>query len=398
MNTKVISISTLKQLFIEIVLNKTDKISDISDDSVLNATAYGVAKVAQKAIKDNAITISKWFPDTATGTKLDEAAGMLGVSPRKGALGSSTYVKVVASPNTTYLQSNTRFSNNNGIAFEMESDFTVDSTGLGYIKIRSLDTGSKTNIDPISIINVTPKPNGHVKVTNEYRATGGLDNEDDEIFRIRIKNNLNILSQTTLEYFTQIFQNIDDRVLRVINLGTNEEGKRELTIVTQNGVNLLDSELEDLLNASKDYFPITDKNRFGDLIGIKLSNPTWFEVGQQDLSFIPDGDSGIDFRLSISDSSSWETVRKDIQINLSKYLDFRFWEPNTKISWTELLDIVQNTKGVKYVPNTTFYPNQDEIVPINQLPRVKRFKVRQLDGTIVYDSAGTLTPVFYPVN
>ena len=62
------------------------------------------------------------------------------------------------------------------------------------------------------------------------------------------------------------------------------------------------------------------------------------------------------------------------------------------------MEIVQNTKGVKYVPNTTFYPNQDEIVPINQLPRVKRFKVRTLEGAIVYDSSGVLTPVFYPVN
>jgi len=193
MNTKVISISTLKQLFIEIFLNKTDKVSDISDDSVLNAMAYGVAKVAQKAIKDNAISISKWFPDTATGTKLDEAAAMLGVSARKGALGSSTYVKIIAIEGTQYFQSTHTFTNNNGIRFELEGDVTIDHNGFGYAKVRSIDSGSKTNIDPISIINVTPKPNGHIKVTNEYRATGGIDNEDDEIFRIRIKNNLNIL-------------------------------------------------------------------------------------------------------------------------------------------------------------------------------------------------------------
>jgi len=85
-------------------------------------------------------------------------------------------------------------------------------------------------------------------------------------------------------------------------------------------------------------------------------------------------------------------------VNLSKYLDFRFWESNVKVSWTELLEIVQNTKGVKYVPNTTFYPNQDEIVPINQLPRVKSFKIRDLNGNIVYDSQGVLSPVFYPSN
>ena len=46
------TISFLKNLFIEIFFNKTDKVSDISDNSVVNATAFGIAKIAQKALKD----------------------------------------------------------------------------------------------------------------------------------------------------------------------------------------------------------------------------------------------------------------------------------------------------------------------------------------------------------
>ena len=33
----------LKNLFLEIFINKTDKVSDISDNSVVNAVAFGVA-------------------------------------------------------------------------------------------------------------------------------------------------------------------------------------------------------------------------------------------------------------------------------------------------------------------------------------------------------------------
>lgn len=387
MNVTVTTITKLKQLFIEIFLNKTDKVSDISDDSVLNATAYGVAKVGQKALKDIAITTSKLFPDTATGSYLDASAALLGVSARKGALGSSTYVKIVANTGTQYLQGTNIFTNNNGIQFELEDDFTMGSSGFDYVKVRSVDSGVKTNIDAASIINVSPKPSGHIKVTNEYKAIGGIDEESDEIFRIRIQNNLNILSISTIEYFTQVFQNLDDRILKVINLGTNENGQTELSIVTQNGVDLLDSELEDLLDKSKDYFPITDKNRFGDLIGIVLVNSEWYYVG---------GDIGLDFRLSIYDNFTSDDVRKDIQTNISKYLDFRFWDLNKKVEWDELLSIVKQTKGVKYVPDTTFYPNTDEIVPTNKLPRIRGFIMRDLDGNILYDSNNVLTPVFYP--
>jgi hypothetical protein len=217
--------------------------------------------------------------------------------------------------------------------------------------------------------------------------SGGRDAEDDETFRIRIKNNLNILSISTLEYITQVFQNIDDRVLRVINAGISDDGKRELKIVTQNGVSLLDSELEDLLDASKDFFPITDKNRFGDLIGIKLTNVDFYYVG---------GDAGIDFRVDIFDNFATDDVRRDIQVNLTKYLDFRYWDYTKKVEWDDLLSIVKNTRGVKYVPDSTFKPNTDEIVPVNQLPRIRTFIMRDVNGNILFDSNNILSPVFYP--
>lgn len=56
MITKTVNtIANLKNLWIEMFLNKTDRVSNIADGSVLNGVAYGTAKVAQKAIKDIAI-------------------------------------------------------------------------------------------------------------------------------------------------------------------------------------------------------------------------------------------------------------------------------------------------------------------------------------------------------
>ena len=82
------TISFLKNLWVETFLNKTDKVTDITDNSVLNGVAYGTAKVAQKALKDIAIVEAQIFPEEATGDYLDRAAQLFGVTPRKGALGS----------------------------------------------------------------------------------------------------------------------------------------------------------------------------------------------------------------------------------------------------------------------------------------------------------------------
>lgn len=382
-----LTISELKQMVVELLINKTDKVSDVSDDSVLSGIAFGVAKVAQKAIKDIAIVESKIFPQTSKGAYLDQSAALFGVSARRGALGSSTYVRVIALAGTVYIQGTQIFTSNNGIRFEMEDNFTVGAEGFGYIKVRSVDSGVKTNSEANSIITVSPIPVGHKRCSNEYVATGGVDAETDEVFRLRIVNNKNIFSLTTLAYYTQIFQVIDSRVLKVLNLGKDEIGKQVLAIVTQNGVDLTEQELSDLLEQSKDYFPLSDLSQFGDVLGVMLTNVTWCEVG---------GATGVDFRLELDSLYDSDDVRKNIQLNLSKKLDFRFWVTGSRIEWDDLLDVVKNTEGVKYVSDTYFYPSEDENVPNNKLPRIKAFVMRNLDGDIIYDNGGVLSAIFYP--
>ena len=147
-------------------LDKTAKVSNVADGSVVNATAFGVAKVAQKAMKDIAIKEAQIFPDTATGVYLDKAAALYGVSPRKGALGSSTYIRVSADPGTVY-DTTVTFVSKNGIRFQVDESLTVGESGYGYVKVRSVNAGYTTNVAPNSITNVNPQPQGHIECTNE---------------------------------------------------------------------------------------------------------------------------------------------------------------------------------------------------------------------------------------
>lgn len=380
------TITNLKNLFIEMFLDKTAKVSNVADGSVVNATAFGVAKVAQKAMKDIAIKEAQIFPDTATGVYLDKAAALYGVSPRKGALGSSTYIRVSADPGTVYDTSVT-FVNKNGIRFQVDEALTVGESGYGYVKVRSINAGYSTNVPPNSITNVSPQPQGHIECTNEYYAIGGRDSEDDETFRIRIKNNLNILSKNTIEYWTQTLSNIDDRVLKVMSAGLDEKGIYNLYIVSQNGIFFTEEELDTLLESAQGYFGISELNIEGKVVGIGIKNIDWFYVGSE---------RGLDFRVQLQPDYDVATVRQNIQVNLTKYLDFRFWTPGKIVEWDDLLDIVKKTDGVKYVPDEYFFPYYDQQVPANQLPRIRGFVMRDQDGNILYDSDSNLSPLFYP--
>ena len=380
------TITNLKNLFIEMFLDKTAKVSNVADGSVVNATAFGVAKVAQKAMKDIAIKEAQIFPDTATGVYLDKAAALYGVSPRKGALGSSTYIRVSANPGTVYDTSVT-FVNKNGIRFQVDEALTVGESGYGYVKVRSINAGYSTNVPPNSITNVSPQPQGHIECTNEYYAIGGRDSEDDETFRIRIKNNLNILSKNTIEYWTQTLNNIDDRVLKVMTAGLDEKGIYNLYVVSQNGIFFTEEELDTLLESAQGYFGISELNIEGKAVGIGIKNIDWFYVGSE---------RGLDFRVQLQPDYDVATVRQNIQINLTKYLDFRFWTPGKIVEWDDLLDIVKKTDGVKYVPDEYFFPYYDQQVPANQLPRIRGFVMRDQDGNVLYDSDSNLSPLFYP--
>lgn len=383
------TISFLKNLWIETFINKTDKVSDITDNSVLNATAYATAKVAQKALKDVAIVEAQIFPEEASGEYLDRAATLFGVTPRKGALGSSTYIRVYAKPGTTYTKGVNVFVSTNGVRFQIEESLTVGNSGYGYVKVRSESVGAFTNVDPNSIVTLTPVPNGHIECTNEYYAVGGRDVEDDEMFRIRILNHQNVYAEGTLEKLVQILQNIDSRVLKIMFVGVMEDSFIHIQIATQNGQELTYQELQTLLEGATPYFGVGDMIVLGRLMGIKFENASWYEVG---------GEKGIDFRCELEAGYDIAAVRKNIQVGMAKYLDWRFWEPGRQVEWDNLLEITKNTEGVKYVADQDFYPKVDEPVSEWLLPRIKKFVMRDLEGNVLFDMENQFSPVFYPAN
>lgn len=383
MITKITPVNELKLMFLEILMNKTDKINDIGSESVLNGIAYGCAKVGQKCLVNQAVVEGHIFPDTAYGVYLDNLAAIRGVSPRFGAAASSTYIRLIADEGTTYLKDVHTFTSTSGVTFSLEEDVVIGINGYAYAKVRCNKEGLDTNVDPLSINKVNPIPTGHLACTNEYRATGGRDEEDDDLFRQRIKDSINQLARTTISYLEQVFMKINPNVLRIHKGGIDSDGRLNLIVVSVNGQNFTEDEFNEILSRSEEYLSLSELLRSSTDYALKLNNVDWLPVD-------------VEFRVDIDPAYDQEQVRREIQIQMSKLFDYRFWTYGDKVEWENLLFAAKNVDGVRYVPDTHFYPHADINIPKYRLPRIRGFVMRDLNGNIIEDNGGVLSEVYYP--
>lgn len=374
-----------RQLFLEVFINSQNKVTKISDDSVLSGFAGGIARVAGKAEKDIFIALSSLFPDLSHGELLDQVAENFGIAPRFVNQGSSVFIRITATPGTLYQAGIHDFESDNGLKFSLTEDVIVPDFGYTYAKVYSLMQGAYTNISPFSINRVTPQPSGHIHVVNEFQAQGGYDRESDETFKIRIKNGANILAKGTLAALEQVFMTIDNRVLRIFHHGIDFDGKTVIAIATQNGADLTQSDLDNILVNASPYFSLSDYRPWGrEFYGIRLKNIEYQPID-------------ISFRVELDGSRLIDEIRQDIQSKIGRMLDFRTFNPITdRVEWDDILHICKSTVGVKYVPDQFFYPRADIQVDLNKLPRLRGFLMLDIEGNVLSNMTGTLSPIYYP--
>ena len=379
-----------KSLFLEVVINEsinedgTSKISKISPHSVFSGVAAGVAAISEMSEKDIALSLSYILPEMGSGDQLDRIAQNHGIRPRLGAIGSSTYVRITANQNTEY-RTNVHFFYSNNIKFTLEQDVRVGQAGFIYAKVQSSTKGSITNVDPLTISDVNPKPSGHRSVLNEYMASGGRDLESDKEYKASFKDYINKMSKNTLASLEQVMMGTDPNVLSLIQKGRSKNGNLKLGVISSNGANFSQSQLNKLLDSVKYHLCLADYQRLGmSYSGIELEN----------IEYIP---IDIMYRADISEQADIEKVRRESQIAVSKYLDLRFFNPEKQfVEWDRILQICQSIENVRYIPDQYFFPKQDLRIDVRFRPRVRSFLILNLKGEIISDWRGGLSPIYYP--
>lgn len=382
MITRVTTIEELKQLYVETLLNKTDKITKVANESILNGVAYGSAKIAQKAMKDVALVETHLFPEFAFGSHLDVSASRFGISDRFASAKSSAYIRLVAAPGTTYTAGVHVFKGG-GQTFDLLRNTTVGVLGYIYAPIRSQEEGTKSIVESFQINIVAPVPAGHVYCINEYRTVGGRNLESDALFRIRIGQGANLAATGTLDGLTQSFMKLNSDILNVQYQGVNSLSQPVLAVSSVVGIDFTSIELNDLKSRAKEYLNLLDLNYLGGQPNIEIKNVEYFPID-------------VSFRVELESGAIPDEVRKEIQIALSKQIDWRFWKEGDRIEWDNLLQIVKDTPKVVYVPDQHFIPAVDIEIEVTKLPVFRGFTMLDLNGNLILSVSGTLNPVYYP--
>jgi hypothetical protein len=91
-----------------------------------------------------------------------------------------------------------------------------------------------------------------------------------------------------------------------------------------------------------------------------------------------------------------DDVRREIQIRVIKYLDYRYWNSWNIIEVNKIKSIIENANGVIYLPEQYFYPTNDIMLPKNYFPVLRSFVMQDLDGTILSSVTGSISPIYYP--
>jgi hypothetical protein len=299
-------------------------------------------------------------------------------------------VFIRAAAGTTYTAGVHTFSGLNGIIFNLTENVTIGSIGFAYAPVSSQLSGSQTNIQAATINKVTPEPVGHIYTTNTFAAFGGRDNESDQDFQNRIIQGINALARGTLPSLEQAFVKINPNVLSLRYNGIDNTGKNVIVVVPNNGVDFSTNDFDEIFTKTKSFFNLSDLGYNGvsglDNTLIKLVNVDWYYLN-------------LLFRIELEVGASADDVRVLIQQQIQQYLDYRYFPDNGRIEWDDLLVIVRQTTGVRYVFDEYFFLNgtrNDVIVPSGYLPRILNFSMLDAQGFVISDSLGILNPYYLP--
>lgn len=376
-------IERLKELHARILFSKTDKVSKITNGSVVNAVIYANAKLSQKALKDISLSAAHLFPDTAHGVYLDTIAAHYGIPARYGPSTSSMYVRLIADPDTQYTAFGHIITSDEGIQFELTEDVTVGPFGFAYGLCRSLTASQSANVTAGSVNGLSSAPTGHTRISNEYAAWGGRDQESDDDFRTRIKDSFNICSTGTYNKLTIALQQFEPTILRIMSHGLNQNGKLRLAVVNRSGVPFSNQELADLRDRAFEYMSLSETNvSYLSNKGVEFVNVEWFPVD-------------ISMRVRMDASYDLEAVRARMHASITKLFDPRDWNQSKRVEWDDILQVAKRTLGVEYVSDASFIPRVDLVVPPGMLPRVRMFEMRTLEGDLLYSEADNFSPVDY---
>lgn len=133
--------------------------------------------------------IQLFFPEWSAGEFLDKLGANVGLT-RKAATVAEATVQITGTAGTLieagFLFSTAATAISENVEFETLEDVVLDENGEGEVAVRCTQAGMIGNVSAQSITLMVDPLEDIESVTNALAATGGTDEEDDDVFRQRI--------------------------------------------------------------------------------------------------------------------------------------------------------------------------------------------------------------------
>ena len=310
--------------------------------------------------------------DLAEGTQLDQIGNDRGI-PRKGPGGSTTYVVISGNAGTLVPASTVVKTGDGTVRFQTLYDLTLGRNEVagtdGYMKelslidaveVESLSTGSITNVAASTITALETAITGVTSLTNPLAAEGGFDSEPDPVYRERIREYGNTLSQDTQAFFEATAREEEPTVLKAIAVYA---GYDSVTVYV-------------LKNSGAQYDQATL-----DAIATAISNAmrSFTTVAVQNMTMVP---ATVVTSVKLKPGYTLAQVFASIANNLAGFLNWQTWSFGTTVAFSDIVDKVLDSEGVGYADITKLTLNGSSIdLPVGptSLPRLIDLEVTDID-------------------
>lgn len=180
------------------IRGRTDKITDFSEGSIIDAHIGGSGAVGQELAYQLALIISAFFINTATGKDLDDRLRDYNIFRKDAVAASGTItltrltsnnIRAINAGSTFKCADGTEFYNPNNIVFNI-------GTTVVTVSVIAKIMGTSGNILANTLTTIVPTPSETIQITHPS-LSNGIDGETDEQLRLRFYLELSNMARGT---------------------------------------------------------------------------------------------------------------------------------------------------------------------------------------------------------
>lgn len=349
---------TIEKEIIQTILSYTNKLTFFGLGGVLRAIITAVSAALDELFYDINQTKRKMFIATAEGDDLDALARDFNIERLEAA--AAGVVLAFKGTATHVVTAGTQVKSTSGIIFETVKNLTLGAANSPYdtypceplcdkVEAIATTTGESGNVEANTVTTLVVADGDVTAVTNPSPAQGGCDAESDNQFRNRIVERILLKNQGTLKFYEALAKEIDEEVFRVYACKGSSVREVAIYVMNRSGTGMTAADRDYLEESIKNYAPI-------------CANPKVYNITFTDVDIYA--------KVSLESGYTLQDVFENMVKNLAEFIDWSRLDFGVELDDADILDVCNETQGVKDIDLPTFQPNANIECDDNSIPRL----------------------------